>query len=415
MNRIAMLCLAISSSAAAQQQMSLLECEEAFQKNNLQLLAAQYNISEAEADIIQAKIWDQPNLSVELNAFDPENNKVLHIGSTGAKEFGIDQLLVLGGKRKNEVAFAKSNKEIAELQFKGLVIDLRAQLRNTFYSIIFDEKKEQNVDLQLKYITNLLNAYESQNKKGNVSLKDVVRLQSLVIGLQNDRTEITNNIIQEKQTLKLLTGNKTDIEPIISEEELEQLFNRQPLINLEELQQKAVENNTNYLTFIKITESSQLNLKWQKSLNIPDLTVGARYTQRGAAFDNQVAVSFGIPIPLWKKNKGNEMKAEFQIEESKKDEERQKQELLAQVNTTYKIWDNQYQQYYTLKPHDFKNMDLVFNGIVTNFQRGNVSLIEFTDFMESYKQSVLHIYDMKKQIMLSAEQLNQLVQTKIFY
>jgi len=60
-------------------------------------------------------------------------------------------------------------------------------------------------------------------------------------------------------------------------------------------------------------------------------------------------------------------------------------------------------------------MDLVFDGIVTNFQRGNVSLIDFTDFMESYKQSVLHIYDMKKQIMLSAEQLNQLVQTKIFY
>ncbi len=100
MNRIAMLCLAISSFSAAQQQMSLLECEEAFQKNNLQLLAARYNISEAEADIIQAKIWDQPNLSVELNAIDPENNKVFHIGSTGAKEFGVDQLFVLGGKRK---------------------------------------------------------------------------------------------------------------------------------------------------------------------------------------------------------------------------------------------------------------------------------------------------------------------------
>ncbi|GEN69374.1 TolC family protein [Chryseobacterium rhizosphaerae] len=415
MNRITMLFLAISSFVAGQQQMSLLDCEEAFQKNNLQLLAAQYNISEAEADIIQAKIWDLPNLSVELNAIDPENNKILHIGSTGAKEFGVDQLLTLGGKRKNEVAFAKSNKEIAELQFKGLIIDLRTQLRNTFYSIIFDEKKEVNIDLQLKYIINLLNAYESQNKKGNISLKDVVRLQSLVIGLQSDKTEVTNNIIQQKQTLKLLTGSQTEIQPIISDEELEKLFNRQPLTSVEELQQKALENNTNYLTFIKITESSQLNLKWQKSLNIPDLTVGARYTQRGAAFDNQVAVSFGIPIPLWKKNKGNEMKAEYQIEESKKDEARQKEELAAQVNSTYKIWDNQYQQYYTLQPHDFKNMDIVFTGIVSNFQRGNVSLIDFTDFMESYKQSILHIYEMKKQIMQSAEQLNQLVQTKIFY
>jgi cobalt-zinc-cadmium efflux system outer membrane protein len=41
MNRIAVLCLAVSSFMAAQQQMSLLDCEEAFQKNNLQLLAEQ--------------------------------------------------------------------------------------------------------------------------------------------------------------------------------------------------------------------------------------------------------------------------------------------------------------------------------------------------------------------------------------
>lgn len=84
----------------SQQRMSLEECEESFQKNNLQLLAAQYNISEAEADIIQAKIWDLPNLSVELNAIDPENKKIFHIGSTGSKEVGIEQLFVLGRKRK---------------------------------------------------------------------------------------------------------------------------------------------------------------------------------------------------------------------------------------------------------------------------------------------------------------------------
>lgn len=45
---------------AAQQNMSLLDCEEAFQKNNFQLLAEQYNINMADADILQAKIWELP-------------------------------------------------------------------------------------------------------------------------------------------------------------------------------------------------------------------------------------------------------------------------------------------------------------------------------------------------------------------
>lgn len=53
--------------------------------------------------------------------------------------------------------------------------------------------------------------------------------------------------------------------------------------------------------------------------------------------------------------------------------------------------------------------------MLNNFRKGNISLIEFADFMDSYREAALQIYDMKNGIMQAAEQLNQLVQTKIFY
>ncbi|RXM61183.1 transporter, partial [Chryseobacterium sp. CH1] len=68
-----------------------------------------------------------------------------------------------------------------------------------------------------------------------------------------------------------------------------------------------------------------------------------------------------------------------------------------------------------VKTTDLQNMELVYNGMLTNFRKGNVTLIEFTDFMDSYRETALQIYDMKNEIMQSAEQLNQLIQTKIFY
>lgn len=49
-----------------------------------------------------------------------------------------------------------------------------------------------------------------------------------------------------------------------------------------------------------------------------------------------------------------------------------------------------------------------------NFRKGNVSLIEFTDFSDSYNESVLQMNEMKKQIMISAEEINRLTQTQIF-
>jgi cobalt-zinc-cadmium efflux system outer membrane protein len=54
-----------------------LDCEEAFQKNNLQLLAEQYNINMADADILQAKIWELPQLSGQFNAYNPQDKKFL--------------------------------------------------------------------------------------------------------------------------------------------------------------------------------------------------------------------------------------------------------------------------------------------------------------------------------------------------
>jgi cobalt-zinc-cadmium efflux system outer membrane protein len=49
-------------------QMTLQKCEEAFVSKNLSLLAQQYDISQAEADVIQAKIWDLPKLHLYSNA-----------------------------------------------------------------------------------------------------------------------------------------------------------------------------------------------------------------------------------------------------------------------------------------------------------------------------------------------------------
>jgi cobalt-zinc-cadmium efflux system outer membrane protein len=122
----------IKQSEISGKKMTLQECEEAFIKSNLSLLAQQYDISQAEADVIQAKIWDLPQLELSANAYDPQNKKTFHIGQS--KEASVSQLIYLGGKKKNEVEFAKSNVELAKLQFSQLLASLRAQLRTTFYS-----------------------------------------------------------------------------------------------------------------------------------------------------------------------------------------------------------------------------------------------------------------------------------------
>jgi len=413
MNRIAGLLIAISSFMAGQQQMSLSDCEEAFQKNNLQLLAEQYNINMADADILQAKIWELPQLSGQINAYNPEAKKVFDIGS--AKGAQVTQLIYMGGKKKNEIAFAKSNKELAQLQFSQLLVDLRTQLHAGYFNLYYEKLKLDNTNKQLGYMNDLLSAYRAQSAKGNVSLKDEVRLQSLVIQLNNDKLGINKNILEFEQNLKVLTGVSNDIEPQLSDAEAKEILAAQPFGDEDELKKKALENNADYLYFLKLIDNSKLYSQWQKSLNVPDLNVGAGWDQNGGTFKNEVNLMVGIPLPLWKSNQGNVEKANYAIQQNQKNADYQKLNLETKIQAAYKTWKSQYDQLAEIKTTDLINMELVYDGMLKNFRKGNINLIEFTDFMDSYRETALQIFDMKNEIMQSAEQLNQLIQTKIFY
>ena len=415
MNKITTLVLSVSAFVclSGQQQMSLQDCELAFQKNNLQVLAAQYNINMADADIIQARIWELPQISGYVNAYNPEDKRVFDVGR--AKGAEITQLIYLGGKKKNEIEFAKSNKELSQLQFNQLLVELRSQLRETYYHLIYEKKKQISIEGQLTYMNELLAAYKIQADKGNISLKDYVRLQSIVIQLNNDKIEINNNILTFQQNMKLLTGLSDNILPNISKLDENDLLASQPFGDLQILKENALVNNADYLYNLRLIDNSKLFAQWQKSLNTPDLNLGAEYDQNSGTFRNEINLKVGIPIPLWKSNKGNVERAKYAIQQSEKNSEFQKLDLETQVESAYQTWKNQYDQYFELKPVDVENLNTVYNGIQKNFRSGNVSLMDFTDFLESYRQTVLQIYDMKKQILVSAEQLNQLVQTKIFY
>ncbi len=405
--------LLTSVFAYSQQRMTIEECEEAFRKNNLELLAQQYNINLADADIIQAKIWDLPEVTFQANAYNPEGKKFFDIGRS--KNATIQQLIYLGGKKKNEIEFAKSNKELAQLQFSQLLADLRSQMRETYYALYFEEKKLQSVDIQLRYMNDLLEAYRIQTQKGNTSLKDEVRLQSVVINLNNDKVTINNNILQQQQSMKVLTGINDTMLTGFADEEANKLMAMQPLMTVDEIKQKALDNNADYLFSLKTIDNNKTFLKWQKSLNVPDINVGGAWSQNGGTYNNEIDFTIGIPIPLWKKNKGNVVRAQVQIEQSQKTVEMKKQQLETQLDMAYQTWQNQYQQYFTLKPQDMDNLEVVYQGILKNFRKGNVSLIEFTDFTDSYRQTILQLYEMKKQIMISAEEINHLTQSKIFY
>jgi len=397
----------------AQKTVTLQDCESQFLKNNLFLLASQYNIDASKALTIQARIWDNPSLTAELNAYNPERNQYFDIGKQGQKAFGIEQLIYLGGKKRNEIKLAQTNEKLAELQFNDLLRTLKLQLRKSFFTVYYNKKSLETTDNQLAHIEDLINSYSVQVQKGNIPLRDLVRLQSLYLNFKNERMEVINENIEEEANLKLLLNSTESIVPDISKEEFNKYLVTIPF-DLKTFQDEAIASRPDYLAKQKDIESNEINVKWQKSLSIPDITVGANYDQRSGAFNKEANLTLGIPLPLWNKNKGNIKYAQTILEQSKIEKQNFDLQLQTEITSAWNKWDESRKNYVVIKPTVNSDFEAVYNGILTNFQKRNISLLEFTDFMESYNQASIQINELKKKVVLSGEELNSTINKDLF-
>jgi cobalt-zinc-cadmium efflux system outer membrane protein len=402
-----------SLNCFSQKQLTIKEAEEHLQKNNLQLVAEQYNISASQAAVIQAKIWEQPYLTAEINAINPQDNKVFDIGVQGQKVLAIQQLIYLGGKKKNEINYAQANVPIAQLEFEQLLRNLKYQLQQTFYSLYFDNQKLRSINVQITNIDTLVANYSSQAQKGNVPLREVVRLQSLVLNLKNEKNNLQINIIEAQQNLSLLTGIFERIEPSVNDAEIVLKY-QTALVSKETYLATALENNIEYLTALKLAESQEAYLKWQKSLAVPDITTGVSYDQRGGAFQNQVNLTLGVPLPFWNRNKGNIKIAEAQLNQTNIAKEYKKLELKSKVESYWQQWQQQLNQYNNIDKSTTGNLELVYDGMISNFQKRNITMLEFTDFMESYNQSFIQLNEIKNSLIQSGLNLNYITNREIF-
>jgi len=381
---------------------SLIEADQLFLKTNYLVLANELNISVQKAQVIQAGLYPNPVLTLDFNAIDPENNQILHVGNGGQQSVQIEQLILLGGKRKAQIDLAKTNVALAEYAFQDLIRQLKFELHTGLYLLNQQQLLINKYNTQMKMLDGIINTYEGQTAKGNIPLKDLVRLKGVYLNLSNERAAIFADFFAQLTKVQTILQTKQMVIPRIKEEDIKAFI--QPF-SLDLLIQTAFENRPDLLLSQKDTQFAQQYFSFQQKLAKPDITLFSSYDQRGGAFQRQVNVGMAIPLMFWNKNQGNIKSAELQIKAKNYAYEGMKSQVQAEVQSTYYQFQQtvrEYQKNTKLFNDDF---EITLKGMTENFQKGNVSLIEFVDFFESYNNAVSEISRIKLQLATSAEQI----------
>lgn len=383
--------------------LTMANAERMFAEKNLLALASKYDVEATKALEIQAKLYPNPVVSAELNLVDPQHKEFFNSGKDGQKLISVDQLILLGGKRRSEIAISRQNSMISQLEFEDLLRNLKLELHNNLFQVYFNQQAVLKFDQQLSLLDSIIVSYDRQAKKGNIPYKDVIRLKSVFIRINNEKTKFIADILDQQKILQVLLQSTSYISPEFDLSTWSKYEVSHPVDSLVDL---ALTERPDYKIGKANISYADLNLQYQRRLAIPNLNLGAAYDQRGGAFNNQVGLTLSMPLPLTHRNQGNIKSAEYQTKIADIQAQELRSKVRADVKNSWAALDRSLQEYRKARNMYNEDFTTVFNGISENFQRRNVTLLEFVDFFESYNETLVQMNHIERQVALTAERLN---------
>ncbi|MDO7876431.1 TolC family protein [Hymenobacter sp. ASUV-10] len=405
----------LATAATDTLRLTLPEAEQRFTQNNLSLIAQQYNVSVAQAQALQARLVDNPTVYLEQDLI---GRKVMRrevpTGTAGTQvAANFQQLVSLAGRRKAAGRVAEQNAVVEQFNLQDLLRNLRYELRTSFYDLYFKQQTLRIYNAEIDSLSRTVGLYQTQYERGNVALKEVIRLKAFLFDLQTERQAILADVGSEQADLHVLLRDPADTRyrPLLDPARLKTLS----LATYPEatLADTAVTVRADLRARQATVEQQNLNLTLQRKLATPDLAVGYTYDRAGSYINNYSALTLGMAVPIFNRNQGNIRAAKAQIAGAQAQADEQRLRVQAEVRQAYDVAvraDALYQN----TDRNTTPFARLMEGIEKSYAKRVISVVEYLDFYEAYKNEVVQLNALRASRMRAFEQINFAVGKTVF-
>ncbi len=409
-------CTGVHSPAASPDTLTLTlpQAEQQFLSKNLLLLAQRYNVDASQALILQAKLWNNPNLSVSQGVYNPNTGKYFQTSSREGEESAeLQQLILLAGKRKKEINLARTGYRISMDQLYDLLNTLKFTLRSDFFNIYYLQRSARVYDEEISALRQVVRAFDQQLAKGYIPLTESVRIKAQLYSLESEYQDLVNQLNDVESEFRLLLSRPgAYVVPMPDTVKIASLDPRS--VPFQDLLDSAMANRTDLRMERDSLVLSQQNFKYQKALAVPDLTLGVGYDKNGSYIHNFNSVSVAFDLPFFNRNQGNIHFARSMVDFSRvvlKGTELEAADQVARALQRALASDSLYRSVDPGFEPQFKRLS---REVLANYEKRNISILDFLDFYDSYKETTLQINTILFNRINDLEQVNYVTGTNFF-
>jgi cobalt-zinc-cadmium efflux system outer membrane protein len=291
------------TSIPAARSITISDAVSIFLQQNLQLVAARYDIDTAEAERLTARL--RPNPQLDISTSDIPLRFTGPLIKEQTYDYGVSQTVELGGKRSKRIAAADANAELARGIFQTVVWQLTNDMKRKFYTALLSESLLKLAQENQKTFAETLKQTAELYKAGEISGLELKRLEVEKLKFDTDVANSQRDYEVAVRDLRVTLGGDYQAMDI----DVAGTLDYQPYdFSPDELRADALAARPDLKAARLGERAANASIRLQNALRIPDLTFGAgvEHVPLGTSTFN---VGVGVTLPLFDRNQGERAKA----------------------------------------------------------------------------------------------------------
>ncbi len=360
--------------------------KEAIDKN-LNLLAERYNVSIADARILQAGLKPNPVLTYGQDYQNVFGTGITAQNSGGPPEWNtrVDFPLERGGKRERRIELARAQKSVAELLLLNTIRQLLIDVDNAYVDAQSARDALAIARENLKALQDVVDVNTSRVRAGD--LAEVELNRSKLAALQYDNQVRTAELKFRSAILRLVLLIGRAGNPNI--DVVGDLRADRPTLVADEIREVAYSSRPDLLSIASDRARSQADIRLQVAQGKVDFDIGVMYHhQFGYSNANSMGFFFQTPLPIWNRNQGEIQRATREETQLQKRVDAMRAQIDNEVKTAYDQWLTSRTMVDRIEKDMLKQAREVRDTTEYSYRRGEASFVEFLDAQRVYNDTM---------------------------
>lgn len=376
--------------------------EEALE-HNPEILVFNASLSKAKGDVVTARTWENPELSVGPGV------KRLPDSSEGPGDqffkgnLEVTQKILFPGKRSLEIAIAKHDLKSASIALEAIRSQLSFKVQKAFYELLGNRAVVDLRENQVEASKNFLASAKKRAASGFGSDFDAIKGEAEYIASQTLLREAQAKATSSKIELNTLLGRDA-IQELSLTDKIEEYKVPIPFPDL-----LGVALNENPSLKVQLLEAQKAGLKVDAARlsRAPDFNVGP-FVEYGR--DEQV-YGFGVsvPLPLWDQKTGAIESSNAEKVKAFGEVEKLKLEITQAVQTTLENFNASKDELSFYSGDFLKRLKSSMNQAQKSYESGGTTFLIFLDAKRTYFDAYASYYEALSKVSSSYSELQSAV------